>query len=84
VICTEAVFCHELEPPETVGAVGAVRSMRAVLAEPAAAGAQFDARPEVSTARNCTSVWPAVLTVTLPPVVAADHVTPPSVELRYW
>ena len=70
-------------PPVTVGAPGAVRSMRTVLVGPGLAGAQDEPLPRESTARNCTSVWPSEETVSDPPDVAADHVAPPSADVRY-
>src|SRR5438046_996505 len=70
-IVTEATFCHVVDPPETVGAVGAVRSRRTVFDAPATAGAQLDTKPAASTARNCTSVSPwALITAGLPLVAA--------------
>src|SRR5437588_1504446 len=81
---TEATFCHVVEPPETVGAAGAVRSIRTVLPAPGTAGAQEEVNPATSTARNCTTVSPwAVIRAGLP-VAGAPQVTPPSVDVRDW
>ena len=80
---TLETFCQADEPPVTVGAVGTARSMRTVLAR-LRAGVQAEARPELSVARNCTSVWPGDAMVTLVPPCGAVQVVPPSVDVRYW
>src|SRR5436190_3334543 len=77
-IDTEATFCHDSEPPDTVGVPGAVRSIRATPCTHA------DVLPAPSTARNSTSVSPSAVTESDPPAAAADHVTPASVEVRDW
>ena len=85
VIVTEATFCQLSEPPVSVGAVGAVRSSRTVLAAVGLAGNQADVKPAASTraelddrlalradrggARRCAGV---------------PQVAPPSVDVRYW
>jgi hypothetical protein len=84
-IVTEATLCHDSDPPETVGAVGAVRFKRTVLPEVGVAGPQPEVWPNPSTAWNCTSVSPsAVMVIPSAAVVEvpADHVLPPSVEVR--
>ena len=83
-IVTRETFCHADEPPVTVGAVGSARSMRTVLAPVCAPGVQAEARPELSVARNCTSVWPGDAMVTPVPACGAVQVVPPSVDVRYW
>ena len=70
-----ATFCQVRDPPETVGAVGAVRSMRTV------AWVVAETNPATSSAANRTKVWPCALTVTLAPAVAADQVTPLSTDV---
>jgi hypothetical protein len=82
-IVTEATLCHDSDPPETVGAVGAVRFSRTVFSAPFVAGAQSEVFPAVSTARNRTRVSPSAVMVSLDPVVALDQVVPPSVEVSY-
>ena len=52
----------------------------AVLAAPATAGAQAEALPAVSTARNCVKVWPGVVTATDAPAAAAPQVVPSGEE----
>ena len=52
VITIDAGFCQAAQPPETVGAVGAVRSSRTV------ACTQLGRRPTLSTARNRTASGP--------------------------
>ena len=42
VIVAEAAFCHDADPPETVGAVGAVWSSITVSVASGTAGTQFD------------------------------------------
>ena len=70
--------------PDTVGLVGAPRSSLTVFVAPAAAGTHDETLPAPSTARNCTSVLPsAETTATDAPDVPADHVVPPSVDVRY-
>src|SRR5437773_9557002 len=83
VIDTDATFCQPSEPPPIVGALGCVRSMRAVLAAPGLAGVHPVVLPTPSMARNCTSVWPSALTVVAAPAAGDDHVAPASVEVRY-
>ena len=50
----------------------------------ALAGAQAEALPALSSARNCTQVVPFADTFTLVPAAAVLHVVPPSAELRCW
>ena len=64
------------------GAVGLVRSSCTVPA--AVTPDQADFRLTLSVAWNCTSVWPVADTVTDAPVVGADQVAPPLVEVSYW
>ena len=71
----DATFCHEVELPLMLGAVGAVRSRRTV------APTQADARPATSTARNRTSVSPSAETASEEPAAGADQVEPPSVDV---
>ena len=54
--------------------------MRSIRAVPCT---QFDVRPETSSARNRTSVWPWAEIALRAPEVAADQVVPPSVEVSY-
>ena len=68
------------DPPETLGAAGAVRSMLAV--DPTVTAVQADAVPRLSTLRNSTVVEASALTVTDGPDTGADHVDPPSVDVR--
>ncbi len=77
-----ATLCQAGEPPLAVGAVGSVRSMRAV--EPAVAeeGVQADVLPAPSMLRYCTSVSPSAVMFTLEPVAGALQVVPPSSEVR--
>ena len=83
-IVIDATLCQESEPPETVGAVGIVRSMRAV--EPAVAdeGVQAEVLPALSRLRYCTSVSPSAVMLTEAPAVAPLQLDPPLVEVRYW
>src|SRR5438132_12498206 len=83
-IDSETAFCQEREPPVTVGAVGAVRSMLTVFPAPGDAGAQAEILPETSVARNCTSVVPAAVTLTPLPAAGDVHVVPPFADVRYW
>jgi hypothetical protein len=78
VIVTEAACCQDEEPPETVGAVGAVRSIMA------AACTQPDVLFAPSIAWNRTRVVPWALMVAVAPAVAADQVEPPLVDVWYW
>ncbi len=77
-------FCQVSDPPDTVGVLGAVRSIRTVFAWPADAGAQLDVLPAASTVWNWAIVSPSVVTVTDAPAEVGDQVTPPSVDVRYW
>ena len=79
---TDATLCQPEEPPVTLGAVGAVRSMRTVLLAPALAGFQAERLPAPSTERSCTSVWPSALIASDAPDAAEPHVVPPSVDSR--
>src|SRR5262249_37652328 len=81
---SETTFCHESEPPLSVGAVGAVRSRRTVVAGVGEAGAQLDVYPAASVARNWTTVSPCAEIVAVEPDCTAPQVVPPSVEVRYW
>src|SRR4051794_13959092 len=80
---TPGTDCHASEPPDTVGALGALRSSRAVFSGPGAAGAHGEALPAPSSARYWTSVEPSALIVAAPPATGADHVDPASLEARY-
>ena len=71
-------------PPVTAGAVGAVRSICAVLPAPAAAGDQAEELPALSSARNWTRVEPSAVIPMLAPGAWAVQVTPPLVDVRYW
>ena len=72
-IVIEATFCQLSEPPETVGAVGSVRSMRAVEPAVAEAGVQAEVLPALSMLRYWTSVSPSAVTFTEAPAVALDQ-----------
>ncbi len=78
VTVTVGPACHDVEPPVSVGAVGAVRSMLTV------PFTQAETLPTASTDRNCTSVSPSAEIVTEVPGVAVDQVLPPLLEVRYW
>ena len=78
VTATGAVCSHDADPPPTVGAAGAVRSIRTV------AVTQLLACPETSSARNRTSFSPSAVTVMLAAIVAGPQVTPPSVDTWRW
>ena len=81
---TEATLFQAAElPVVAVGALGAVRSRRAVLPALAAAGAQAEVLPALSRERNCTIVWPSALISTELPLVLPDQVVPPLVDVRY-
>jgi hypothetical protein len=83
VIVTEDAGCHDDEPPETAGMDGAAVSIFTVLAAPLAAGAHPDETfPALSVARICTSVVPSA-EIVAGAGIAADHVVPPSVDVRY-
>ena len=69
--------------PDTVGLVGAPRSSFTVFVAPATPGTHSETLPAPSTARNCTSVVPSAETTADAPEVPADHVVPPSVDVRY-
>ena len=77
VTLTDATERHVPDPPLTVGAPGTVRS---ILTESVT---QAETRPTPSTALNPTVVVPWPLTTAVGPPVAALHVAPPSVEVRY-
>ena len=80
----EARLRQVSEPPATGGAPG--RCGRSSPSTPAVgeAGAQAVVRPEASVARNWTIVVPAAVTETSVPVLTADQVLPPLVDVRYW
>ncbi len=78
----EATLCQESEPPDTVGAVGSVRSMRAVDPAVAEEGVQALVLPAPSSERYCTRVSPSAVMSTEAPAVALDQMAPPSVEVR--
>ena len=80
---TESTDCHASDPPVTVGTLGPVTSIRAVAAAVPPVGAQLESLPRVSTARNCTSVWPSAVIDTDEPEVGSDQVWPPSVDVWY-
>ena len=73
-----ATFCQPASAPESDGAAGAVRSMRAVPVT------QLLVRPEASNARKRTNVSPSAVTVRVPDVDVAPQVRPPSVEIWRW
>ena len=73
---TEATFCQDKEPPETVGAPGVVRSSRTV------ACVQPEALPTLSTPRNCTRVSPCAVIALDVAVAMDDQVVPPLVDVR--
>ena len=77
-IVTDGTFCGLSDPPVTVGVVGGVLSMRTFELDH---GESF---PKVSYARNRTIVLPLLVTVSVLPGLAADHVAPPSVDSSYW
>ena len=81
---SEATFCHAVEPPETVGAVGTVLSMRTVLVASATAGTHAETLLALSIARNCVIVSPTVLTVAGLPWTSVVHVVPPLLDVRCW
>ena len=81
---SDATLCHDSEPPDSAGALGPVRSSLTVLAAPATAGDHAELLPEVSVLRSCTMVVPSAATTADAPVIVADQVTPPSVDVRYW
>ena len=83
-IATEAAFDQPAEPPVATGVAGAVRSSLTVAAAVCVAGVHADVLPATSTLRSCTHVLASAETVSLGPLVAALHVVPPSVEVRYW
>jgi hypothetical protein len=76
-IVREAAADQVVEPPETVGFVGSVRSSFTVPCTHA------DALPAASSARNCTTVVPCALTVTELPDVDAEK-APPLSDVWYW
>ena len=82
VTVTDARFCQDVDPPLTTGSPGAERSSRTVAAAVPAAGVQADGLAAASTLRNCTSVSPSAVTLTVAPGWAADQVAPPSVDVR--
>ena len=67
-----------------VGVVGAVRSSRTVPPATVGAGVHADALPTVSMLWNSTSVSPSAGTFSELPATGADHVLPPSVDVRCW
>ena len=78
VTVAEAAVDQLAEPPATVGAEGAVRSSLTV------ACVHGEASPTPSRAANRTSVVPCAEIAALGPVVGADHVLPPFVDVSYW
>jgi len=78
----EATLCQRLEPPESVGSLGAVRSRRTVPLESGATGPQPEALPAASRALNWTSVSPSAATVREVPGCGADQLALPSLENR--
>ena len=66
-----------VEPPDTVGLVGTVRSSFTVPCTHA------DVLPAASMARNCTTVVPCALMVTELPEVDAEK-APPLKDVWYW
>src|SRR3954470_10391555 len=64
---TDGTFCHDREPPDTVGAEGALRSMRTVDAAAGTAGVHADVLPAPSMLRSCTRVSPSAEIVAVPP-----------------
>ncbi len=81
VMVAEAAFDQEVEPPETAGSDGAVRSRLTVL--PAATVVQADMFPALSTDRKRTVVVPSAETGADAPDTAADH-APPLSAISYW
>ena len=76
-IVLDAAADQLVEPPETVGFVGSVRSSLTVPCT------QADVLPAASMARNCTTVVPCALTVTELPDVDAEK-APPLNDVWYW
>ena len=81
-IPTVGAFCHDSEPPLTVGSVGGPRSMRMVSPALGAAGAHADVLPAPSSARNCTSTSPSLVEVNEAAGAGDDQVAPPLVDVR--
>src|SRR5450755_1098082 len=79
----EAAADQPLVPPATTGAVGGVVSILTVLPRPADDGAHAETLPAPSIARICTMVVPSPV-MAAGAATAADHVLPPSVDVRYW
>src|SRR5205085_1971306 len=75
---------HVSEPPVTVAAVGAVRSIRTVAPAAGGSGVHAEVLPALSTFLNSISVCPSAVTSRLPAVEGADHVLPPLVDVRTW
>ena len=69
-------------PPVTAGAVGAARSIRAVLPALAVAGVQAEVLPALST--SGTAPWSVPSAVTNGVPRCRRQVVPPLVEVRYW
>jgi hypothetical protein len=80
---TVAPFCHESEPPVTVGSLGGPRSMRIVAAGVPGAGSQAETLPAPSVPRIWTRVSPCAVSVSDEPGCAVVQVAPPSVDVRY-
>jgi hypothetical protein len=80
---TPAAFVHDSDPPETMGMVGALRSIRAVSAAAGVPGAHAETLPAPSTLRNSTSVSPWAVTSSQAPDDGDVHVWPPSADVRY-
>ena len=77
----EAWLSQLVDPPLTVGAVGAVRSSLTVLPEVAETGAQAPALLALSSPRNCRMVVPSAVIATEVPEVAEPQVVPLSEEV---
>jgi hypothetical protein len=71
-----------LEPPTTVGVLGAIWSSLAVEPAVGAAGAQADVLPARSTVSNCTIDVPSAVIAAVAPLTGTDQVDPPFADLR--
>ncbi len=75
---TAGPACHEADPPDSVGADGAVRSSRTW-----AGAVQAEGLARASSERNSTSVVPSAVTAAAAPATGCDHVAPASADVRY-
>jgi hypothetical protein len=78
---TDAAFDHAVDPPDTFGMEGDVRSSMAVAVAPTVV--QPDMLPALSTARKRTVVVPSAETGTDAPPFTADQ-APPLRDVSYW